>query len=246
MNVYTLPPNSKLAYFFALLKQFNPHLIFEKLTDGIRWRRTKFARWLFKRNIEDSFNYQGQTLAYNQSNYNNTSCNERHIEISLANYYLKEFKATKILELGAVLVHYQPISWDVIDKFERGDNIIKQDIIDYFPSPKYNLCLSISTLEHIGMDDDFVDPNKIQSVITHLKKHVLKPQGKAIFTFPLGYNPYLDKFVYSNSPLFDRLEFFQRLDWSNNWQLMTDKPNKKVRYNHPFNNANVLGIGFID
>ena len=59
-----------------------------------------------------------------------------------------------IFEVGSVLSHYFPINHDVLDKYEKGHGVINQDVVDFKPHNKYDLIVSISTLEHVGFDDN--------------------------------------------------------------------------------------------
>ena len=50
--------------------------------------------------------------------------------------------------------------------------------------------VSISTLEHVGWDENTKDPDKIFQAIKNLKSYLV-PRGKLIVTMPIGYNPCL-------------------------------------------------------
>jgi len=79
--------------------------------------------------------------------------NERCVEVPLAKSIVDKEKG-RILEMGNVLPHYyKNARWDVLDKFEKGKNILNADIASFKPKNKYNLILSISTFEHIGLDE---------------------------------------------------------------------------------------------
>ena len=48
---------------------------------------------------------------------------------------------------------YYKFEHDIVDKYEKKKGIINQDIVDYKPDKKYDLIISISTLEHVGWDE---------------------------------------------------------------------------------------------
>ena len=54
--------------------------------------------------------------------------------------------------------------------------------------------MSISTLEHVGCDEDPRDPIKVLLAIQNLKNLIVSG-GKVVITLPLGYNAGLDKLL---------------------------------------------------
>jgi hypothetical protein len=93
--------------------------------------------------------------------------------------------------------HYYPIHHSVLDKYERSSfhRIIKQDIENWIPTKKYELIISISTIEHIGWDEVPRKPEKALIAIENIKKMLL-PDGKAVLSIPVGYNEFLDKKIH--------------------------------------------------
>jgi hypothetical protein len=83
--------------------------------------------------------------------------------------------------VGNVLSHYFSVNHDVVDKYEKAEGVINRDIIDFHPSKEYDLIISISTLEHVGWDEDISDhkilhdPSKILRAIENLRG-LLAPQ----------------------------------------------------------------------
>ncbi len=79
----------------------------------------------------------------------------------------------KILEVGNVLSHYFTFEQVVVDKFERGEGIINEDITTLELNERYDLIVSISTLKHVGWDErspseTLNDRDKIPLAIDHL------------------------------------------------------------------------------
>lgn len=102
---------------------------------------------------------------------------------------MKKYKGRKILEVGNVLSHYFPVNHDIVDKYEKADGVINQDVIDFYPSKRYDLIISISTLEHVGWDENLRDhkilrdPMKVLHAIENLKR-LLAPEGKWLSPYP--------------------------------------------------------------
>lgn len=191
------------------------------------------------------FYFKEKKLSYFYHRYNSTWKNERIIEIPIVVDYIKKFPNKKILEFGAVLKHYYPIKWDILDKYERGKNIINQDVIDFKPKQKYDLIVSISTLEHVGFDEEKKDSLKILKAIENLRKNCLNKEGKAIFTMPLGYNIQMDKLLFERKIKFDEKVFLKRINKKNEWKEASEEESKKARYGSPFKAANYLIVGII-
>lgn len=154
--------------------------------------------WKFK--TPEKFHFSGKNLPYLIHHYNSTWMNERTVEIPIIKDYINEYKGMNILEVGNVLSHYFQVSHDVIDKYEvESDGIIIEDAVDFRTTKKYNLIVSISTLEHIGIDEKPREPLKALRTIENLKRLMVSKGGKIVVTFLLGSNPYLDKMLRNNS-----------------------------------------------
>src|SRR3990167_9947760 len=122
------------------------------------------------------FCFNGNKLKYLSSMYNISCANERSIEVPIIEYYIRKYgynKTGNFLEVGNVLYHYGHVYHEVIDRDELGT-----DLYTYKFTKKYDLIVSISTIEHMD------DPRKALEII----KSLLNPGGKAVITIPLGYN----------------------------------------------------------
>src|SRR4030042_260073 len=106
---------------------------------------------------QKTFVFRGLTHDYFYHLYNYTHLNERAIEIPIFLKIIKEHRGKRILEVGNVLSHYVSYQHDILDKYEKGKNIINKDVVDFHPKEKYDLILSISTLEHVGLDENVQD-----------------------------------------------------------------------------------------
>ncbi len=189
-----------------------------------------------------SFELAGEKLECFYHRYNMTWASERCVEIPIARKYLEGRAGGAILEVGNVLSHYFTVQHEVLDKFETGPGIINQDILHYQPGKRYDLILSLSTFEHIGFDDDSVEPSsqKIQAAIATCQG-LLNPGGTLVLTLPIGYNPDLDELIRSRR-LNSAREFFLRRRARLQWEPAPRDEALRCRYKHPFPYANALLI----
>ncbi len=194
---------------------------------------------------EKFFIFRGKRFSYFYHRYNTTWKNERIIEVPLIMEYIKNSSNKRILEFGSVLVNYYPVNWDILDKYVKGKRIINEDVIDFKPFNKYDLIVSISTLEHVGFDEKIKDPVKIIKAIKNIKENCLKPEGKGVITMPLGYNLEMDKLLFSNKLEFDEKIFLKRMNKKNEWKEIPEERARNIKYGKTFNAANSIVIEII-
>ena len=171
--------------------------------------------------------------------------NERYCEIPIIEYELKRFfsevaksnEDIRILEIGNTYHNYHKIFWSVIDKYEKSHGVINMDIRDYIPGNKFDLIFSISTFEHIGIDDEPND-NTVLEAIQHTKS-LLTDNGILILTFPIGYNKVLDEHVMAEQEKYD-LHVYKK--YKKGWKESNLEEIKDYEYNKPYDNANGLVI----
>lgn len=144
--------------------------------------------------------------------------NEREVELALAAEKLKYFKSQRILEVGNVLNHYMQINHNVLDKYEKWDGIINKDIVSFNPCRKYDLIISISTLEHVGLDENPSVPEKIYPSFENMIS-LLSKKGKLFFTIPWDHNPSLKNLILKNRKKFSLSQFLIRR--KNQWENMS-------------------------
>jgi hypothetical protein len=209
------------------------------------------------------FSFRGRRLRYETNRYHNAFLSERTVEIPVVRALLMGRPGERVLEVGNVLSHYGPVSHDVLDKYEKGAGIIRSDIVDYVPMRPYTAVVCISTLEHIGWDEDpndtlkitfdnkdpatvlsNIDPGKILRTLDLLKKMVL-PGSRIIISVPLRYNPHLDKMLDDGAIVLTERYCFKRISRDNTWVETSWDDAKTMRYNAPYPCANGLLIGVI-
>jgi SAM-dependent methyltransferase len=125
--------------------------------------------------------------------YNRTWRNERAVEVPLALAFLDRHDGP-VLEVGNVLVNYGRTGHVVLDKYERRPGVVNADVVDYRPDQRFGAIVAVSTLEHVGWDEEPQDPGKIPCAVQRLRD-LLLPTGRLLVTCPLSYNPHLDALV---------------------------------------------------
>lgn len=220
--------------------QNNQNLIQKILNTNIRnyWLRQFCKTTIRIRNKKFTFN--GAELNYNSSAYNESSINERAVEISIALNFLSKKK--KVLEIGNVLPHYHKVKWQVVDKFEKAKNVLNTDVFEYKSKTKFDQIISVSTIEHIGIDDSISNPRLGVAAIKKLK-NLLKKNGEMLITIPIGYSPILDK-NFLKKGIFDHVYAMKRTSPWNTWKQVDPNSVKNAKYGWPYNNANAIFIGY--
>jgi hypothetical protein len=195
---------------------------------------------LFK-SIDKTFKFQGKSYRYFYHSYNTTWNNERAVEIPLICKLVNKNRDKDILEIGNVLSNYFDIPHDIVDKYEEVEGVINQDVVDFKPSKRYGLIISISTLEHVGWDEIPRDPDKIFSALKNLKD-CLTAGGELVVTLPIGLNPILDTFLETGKLKFTENYYLKRISKKNEWIELSSNFHR-AKFGQPFTSANVLFIG---
>lgn len=164
-----------------------------------------------------TFSWRGSELRYAHHGYHYTWLNERAVEVALAEEVLTAHRGARVLEVGNVMSHYLPVTHDVVDKYEHAPGVVNADVVDLGDARDYDLILSVSTLEHVGLDEDLQDPGKPARAIEALKR-LLAPGGLLWVTVPVGYNAALDRQLRDGTLGFDRLDALRRDRRRNLWR----------------------------
>lgn len=184
------------------------------------------ARWALGRpragRPTDTFGHDGAELPYLRHAYNYTWLNERAVEVPLAAAALAAAgPSARVLEVGNVLAHYLPVTHEVVDKYERAAGVHNLDVVEIGADPAvsgpFDLVLAVSTLEHVGLDEEVQDPGKAARAVEHLAS-LLAPGGRLWCTFPVGYNPALDEALRADGLGFTRLTALRRTGRDNRWE----------------------------
>lgn len=189
-----------------------------------------------------TFSFQGISHRYFYHRYNRTWLNERTVEVPLARAFLARAGERRVLEVGNVLACYVSISHDVLDKYEKGDGVMNEDVVDFRPRHPYERIISVSTMEHVGWDEAVKDPGKILRGLQNLIAHALVPGGKLFVTMPLGYNPNVDRSVETGVFPFQERYFLKRVS-PRGWREATYEEVRGSKYGSPFDAANAVFVG---
>jgi len=177
--------------------------------------------------------------------YNTTWMNERAVEIPLALKIIKKNEDKKILEIGNVISNYFNIPHDIVDKYEKDHNVINEDVVDFSPNKKYDLIISISTLEHVGWDEIPRNDKKIPQAIENLQKLLTPKSGLMFVTLPIGYNTVLDKLLRDETIKFHEQYYLRRISKKNEWKEASWQDVQDAKFGKPFLGANGLVVGII-
>ncbi len=164
-----------------------------------------------------TFRFDGREYEYLYHPYNRTWKNERGVEIPIFREILLQHESQRILEVGNVLSHYFPIQHDVVDKYEVSPGVINKDIVEFIPQHKYDLIVSISTLEHVGWDEQPQEPAKLLQAIEHLRSACLAPGGNLVASLPVGYNKFFDGLLRDGKSPFTTQHLLKRISTQNYW-----------------------------
>lgn len=166
----------------------------------------------------ETFRYDGADLPYLHDRYNSTWLNERAVEVPLAAAVLAGTDSSaRVLEVGNVMAHYQPITHTVVDRYEKASGVHNVDVVDIDLPGFFDLILAVSTLEHVGFDEEIRDPGKPARAIAHLTS-LLAPGGRLWCTIPVGYNSDLQEGLREGRLGFTRLTALRRTGPANRWE----------------------------
>jgi len=188
-----------------------------------------------------SFTVSGRRYRYHAHRYNATWTNERTVELPIVISTMREHAGARVLEVGNVLAHYGIRGHEIVDKYEDAPGVVNADILAFTPDTDYQLIVSISTLEHIGFEEELRDPGKPARVLEHLTG-LLAPEGMLLVTFPLGYNPALDAQVRAGSLPLGQTQYLRRISRDNRWKEVALSDLNDPRYGTPYPKANALAV----
>jgi len=204
--------------------------------------RCAFAPFIIPRLAKREFVFDDKTIPLFYHRYNMTWANERAVEVPIAHEYLNRHSGQLVLEVGNVLSHYGEVAHTVLDKFECGEGILNEDILDYAPAERFDLILSISTFEHIGFDDEANGDSgeKIHRAIAACCD-LLADEGRLVLTVPLGYNPSLDAMITADKLQSNRVLFIRRVGRLQ-WEQTTAEMALACCYGSPYPYANAVMV----
>jgi SAM-dependent methyltransferase len=229
LNVY------KKEGLFTLIKKILIYIVF-KINYKINYTVFKINYKVFNR----YFKVDGKIYQYFINQYDNAVNGERVVEISFTIDFLKKnkYEEKKVLEVGNVLSHYIWFKHKIVDKYEKETYVDNVDIVDFNPGEKYDIIISISTVEHIGYDEPIKENGKSKKAIQKIID-LLDNNGIALITVPLGYNPEIDSIIKNNEIEISKGYFLKRISRLNLWREtnMEEAMNYKYNQKYPYANA---------
>jgi SAM-dependent methyltransferase len=137
------------------------------------------------------FELQDAQYEYLFHRYKRTWLTERAIEVPVVQAIVDRQAGARVLEVGNVLAHYRPQTHLVIDKYEQAPGVVNRDVLELDGIGPFDLIVAISTLEHVGWDEQPREPGKVLRAVAALRA-LLAPGGRLVMTVPVGYNPAFD------------------------------------------------------
>lgn len=188
-----------------------------------------------------TFELDGQRFPYFFHRYNLTWLNERVVEVPLADAVLSGLpRGARVLELGNVLAHYERGGHDVVDKYEQAPGVRNLDVLELpDDGTRYDAIVSISTVEHVGVDDDSGDPTRAAAALALLHAR-LAPGGTLVVTIPVGYNPTLDAALVAGEVAGLRLSALRRTGAGPRWEQAPPEAVLDQGYDHSAKTARAL------
>jgi hypothetical protein len=178
--------------------------------------------WVIARTIYRAF-HSGRTFSLDGVDHSyliEPQCSERSVEIPLALEFLRDYycPGMRVLEVGNVLGARSPIRREIVDKYEVAPGVTNLDVMDIPGEQQFDLIVSISILEHVGFDEELVEPTRGASAVKHLATSCLRLGGRFFFTVPLFYNLDFDRALLSDQKMRPFLRSLVRYSRLNLWR----------------------------
>lgn len=229
-----------------IFRAYKNHHLQSSLINFIKFRLLHFKARFYKELIlisrslmKDEFYIDSKKYHYLTHRYNAID-SERAIEVPWTIDILKKTKGD-VLEVGNVISHYISSDHEVLDKYEVGSKIINEDAVIYDTDNRYDLIISISTLEHIGYDEEKEEREKYRDAIYNLLR-LLKPDGKMIITLPIGYNPEVDYDLKAETIEYKKLHYMKRVSRLNTWKETGKEDALCIKYGQKYPAANAVAF----
>lgn len=170
--------------------------------------------------------------------------NERIVEIPYALNFLAKNGYENVMEVGNVLSKYFSFPHTIVDKYETQDGVLNIDILDFSPERKFDLIVSISTLEHVGFDELDKDPKKPAKALEKMYD-LLSYGGKILISVPVNYNGAVDNILKDCPFENNQVEYIRRISLLNYWEETTQEQAFACPYNGKFPYANAVAFMII-
>jgi hypothetical protein len=193
-----------------------------------------------RRGEGETFAFQGRTYRCLAHRHNHTWLNERAVEVPLAREVVDRHEGERVLEVGNVLAHYGCGGHDVLDRYEPAPGVINADVLEWTPDRPYGLIVSVSTLEHVGWDEEPRDPEQAVAAVRRLTG-LLVSGGVLTATIPAGYHPALDEAILAGRAGFDQVRALRR-DRPGRWREVAPEALRGLPYDRLLYEASGLFV----
>lgn len=163
-----------------------------------------------------NFDLGGERFPYLYHRYKRSWMTERAVEVPVAQAAVDRFTGRRVLEVGNVLSHYRGQGHVVVDKYERTAGVLNRDVLDLTELGQFDLVVAVSTIEHVGWDEQPRDPHGAVRAL-HALRRAVAPGGTLLVTVPAGYNPNLDEAIRGGALPGARLAGMRRADRATRW-----------------------------
>jgi SAM-dependent methyltransferase len=164
-----------------------------------------------------AFEFRGRRYPYLYHRYKHTWLTERAVEVPVVQAIVDRHRGRRVLEVGNVLSHYGDASHLVVDKYEQAPGILNRDVLDLDDLGPFDLVVAVSTLEHVGRDEEPRDPELAPEAVRRLEA-LLAPGGRLVVTIPVGYHPGLDEAFRTGAFSTATLRALRRSSLGPNWR----------------------------
>jgi len=239
LRAKTIYNRNGLSYLIRVLIRYLFELIFHSSPNYVKL----FYYKKFK--ASETFKFNGREYHYLFHPYCSTWENERCAAIPIIWDIVKknQEEGKRILEVGNVLSYVYPIKHDVLDKYDLVEGVINEDVVNFHPSSKYDLIISIVTLQSVGWNEFPREPRKVLQAIDNLKS-ILAPNGILVVIHGLGEHKEMDEMLKNGLLKFDK-QFYLMKTTGHKWRQATWEEVKDLEYNHSIPTANGVVVGII-
>lgn len=156
-----------------------------------------------------AFTFGERSYRYRFHPYKRSWLTERAVEVPLAQAVVDQYAGQRILEIGNVLSHYAPQSHTIVDKYEEQSGVLNLDVFDLDQLGQFDLVVVVSTIEHVGRDEEPQDPTLAVKAL-HALEGLVAPGGRLLLTVPIGYHYGLDASLRAGGFPFTRTSALRR------------------------------------
>jgi SAM-dependent methyltransferase len=191
------------------------------------------------------FSFAGERYRYLFHRYKWTWLTERAVEVPIARSFAAGVPADRVLEIGNVLRHYGEHDHVVVDKYEQAPGVLNRDVLELDDLGRFDLVLAISTLEHVGWDEEPRERGRAAASLRALQR-LIAPGGKLLVTVPVGYHPGLDAAIQAGEFRFAQAGALRRRQFGPHWEEVAPESVWGTPYDFLLYSARAVFVGVID